>query len=208
MPLSAQMMGPRTPTLSGIWHPVVGTGAAYDVTHPDGTKSQLEITIVGKEDVEGKAAYWLEMAMISPHSDGQMYMKNLMSVSEAGLTSSRRIMQMAGQDPMEMDSMMGARRGQTPTPTDIREKSELIGNESITVPAGAFSCQHYRAKDGSADTWISDRVSPWGLVKSQGKEATMVLTKVITDATDHITGTPKKFDPTQMMRNRTGNQGQ
>jgi hypothetical protein len=29
----------------------------------------------------------------------------------------------------------------------------------------------------------------------------MVLTKAITDAKDHITGTPKKFDPMQMMRN-------
>ena len=47
---------------------------------------------------------------------------------------------------------------------------------------------------------------PWGLVKSQDKDSTMVLTKVITDAKDHITGTPKKFDPMQMMRD--GQQGQ
>ncbi len=208
LPLPAQMMGPRAPSLSGIWHPVVGTGAAYDMTRPDGAKSQIEITIVGKEDVEGKAAYWLEMAMSSPRSDGQMYIKNLMSVSDAGVTSSRTIMQMAGQDPMEMDAMMGGRRGPPPTPADIRDKAELVGSESITVPAGTFSCQHYRMKDGSADAWISDQVSPWGLVKSQGKDSTMVLTKIITDAKDHITGTPKKFDPKEMMHNRMGNQGQ
>lgn len=207
LPSSAQM-GPRTPSLSGIWHPVVGTGAAYDVTRPDGTKSAIEITIVGKEDVEGKAAYWLEMAMSAQRTDGQMYMKNLMTVSDAGVTSSRTIMQMPGQDPMEMDSMMNQRRGQTTTPADIRDKAELVGTESVTVPAGTFSCQHYRAKDGSADTWISDQVSPWGLVKSQSKASTMVLSKVITDAKDHITGTPKKFDPMQMMKNRMGNQGQ
>ncbi len=35
----------------------------------------------------------------------------------------------------------------------------------------------------------------------------MVLTKVITDAKDHITGTPKKFDPMQMMRDRRGSKG-
>ena len=39
------------------------------------------------------------------------------------------------------------------------------------------------------------QVAPWGLVKMQGKDASMILTKVITDAKDHITGTPKKFDP-------------
>jgi hypothetical protein len=63
-------------------------------------------------------------------------------------------------------------------------------------------------KDGSADSWISDKVAPWGLVKSQGKDSSMVLTKVITDAKDHITGTPKKFDPMQMMRGGPGQRGQ
>jgi hypothetical protein len=51
-------------------------------------------------------------------------------------------------------------------------------------------------------------VGPWGLVKSENKDSTMVLTKVITDAKDHITGTPKKFDPMQMMRDRQGQQPQ
>jgi hypothetical protein len=59
-------------------------------------------------------------------------------------------------------------------------------------------------KDGSGDAWVSDKVGPWGLVKSDNKDTSMVLTKVITDAKDHITGTPTKFDPTQMMRNRGG----
>jgi hypothetical protein len=85
-----------------------------------------------------------------------------------------------------------------------RDKSELVGTESVIVPAGTFSCQHYRAKDGSSDVWISEKVAPWGLVKMQGKNNSMVLTKVITDAKDHITGTPKKFDPMQMMRDRKG----
>jgi hypothetical protein len=45
-------------------------------------------------------------------------------------------------------------------------------------------------------------------VKYQGKDSTMVLTKLVTDAKDRITGTPKKFDPMEMMRNRMGQQGQ
>ena len=60
MPLAAQMFGPRVPTLSGIWHPVVGTGAAYEITK-DGKKTQMEISIVGKEDVDGKTGFWLEI---------------------------------------------------------------------------------------------------------------------------------------------------
>jgi hypothetical protein len=209
LPLAAQMgMGPRTPSLSGIWHPVVGTGAAYEMTDREGKKSQLEISIVGKEDVQGKPAYWLEMGFANPRSGGQMYAKNLMTVGDSGVTSTRMIMQMPGQGPMEMDMNMGpgGHQMQQTTPANIADKAELVGTESITVPAGTFTCTHYRMKDGSSDAWVSDKVSPWGLVKSQGKDSSMVLTKVITDATDHITGTPTKFDPMQMMRDRQNQQ--
>jgi hypothetical protein len=212
LPLAAQMgMGPRTPSLSGIWHPVVGSGAAYEMTNREGKKSEMEITVVGKEDVEGKPAFWLEMAMADQRSAGPMYVKNLMSVNDSGVTSMRMVMQMPGQDPMEMDMNMnvnpGGRRMQQSTPANIADKAEVVGTESVTVPAGTFSCTHYRMKDGSSDVWVSDKVGPWGLVKSQGKDSSMVLTKVITDAKDHITGTPKKFDPMQMMRG-LGQQGQ
>ena len=84
------------------------------------------------------------------------------------------------------------------------DKAEIVGTESVTVPAGTFSCTHYRMKDGTGEAWVSDKVSPWVLVKSQDKDTSMVLAKVITDAKDHITGTPQKFDPAQMMRNRQG----
>jgi hypothetical protein len=109
---------------------------------------------------------------------------------------------------MEFDSNMmnrgGKGQGQSNIPQDIHDKADLIGTESVTVPGGTFTCEHYRAKDGTGDVWLSDKVSPWGLVKMQDKTRTMVLTKAITDAKDHITGTPKKFDPMQMMRQSQG----
>src|SRR5580658_3423118 len=103
LPVAAQMFGPKVPSLSGIWHPVVGNGAAYEMTR-DGKKSQMEITVVGKEDVDGKPAFWMEMGMTDPRTSQPLYAKTLMSVSDAGVTSTRMIMQMPGQpDPMEMD---------------------------------------------------------------------------------------------------------
>jgi hypothetical protein len=203
LPVAAQF-GPRIPDMSGIWHPVVGSGGAYEVTGTDGKKSNIEMTIVGKEDVAGKPGFWMEMAMSDPRSGGNMFMKYLVAPGDNGMAPSKMIMQMPGQDPMEMDlSMMGGRGpAAAATPSDIRSKAELVGTESVTVPAGTFSCEHYRAKDGSGDAWVSDKVAPWGLVKAQGKNNSIVLTKVISDATDHITGTPKKFDPSQMMRGR------
>ncbi|MGH9679602.1 MAG: hypothetical protein ACRD4Y_06600 [Candidatus Acidiferrales bacterium] len=204
LPLAAQMMGSRVPTLSGVWHPVVGTGASYEVTKGGGEKSQFEITIVGKEDVDGQTNYWTEFAMTDPRMGGEMYAKNLMAVKDNTVTTVRTIFQMPGRDPMEMDAGMQGRRGTQNIASDFRDKAELVGTETVTVPAGTFTCQHYREKDGSADAWISDKVGPWGLVKSQDKDSSIVLTKTITDAKDHITGTPTKFDPMQMMRDRTG----
>ena len=89
-----------------------------------------------------------------------------------------------------------------PPSIDMNDKAEVVGTESVTVPAGTFTCQHYRMKDGSGDVWISEKVGPWGLVKAVDKGQTIVLNKAITDGKDHITGTPKKFDPMEMMRNR------
>jgi hypothetical protein len=209
MPLTAQMgMGPRMPTLSGVWHPVVGSGAAYERTMTEGgDKTQMEITIVGKDDVAGKTGYWLEFAMSNARMPGgQMVMKELMAVGDDGVSSTRLILQPPGQQPMEMDlsgNPMGKSMKQT-IPADIHDKSEVVGTESVTTPAGTFSCEHVRQKDGSSDVWISDKVSPWSLVKYQDSKSTMVLTKVITDAKDRITGTPTKFDPMQMMHNRQG----
>ncbi len=54
-------------------------------------------------------------------------------------------------------------------------------------------------KNGSGDFWVSDKVSPYGLVKYQGKDMTMVLIKQVKDAKDKITGTPVPFNPALMM---------
>jgi hypothetical protein len=100
---------------------------------------------------------------------------------------------------MEMPSQ--SRMGAQPAPKmDIRGESEDMGKESVTTPAGTFVCEHYRAKDGSSDTWISSQVAPFGVVKTQGKNSSMMLTKVVTDAHDKIVGTPVPFSPQMMMQ--------
>jgi hypothetical protein len=83
---------------------------------------------------------------------------------------------------------------------DARKEMERVGTETITTPAGTFSCQHWRKKDGSTDVWLSEKVAPWGLVKMVSKDSTMILERVVTDAKSHITGTPVKFNPMEMMR--------
>lgn len=130
---------------------------------PKGERAQVEITIVGKEDVNGKIGYWLETANSSPNGS-EVYFKDLMITVNEGLAYAKRIKQVSGQDAIEFD--MNANSGERmTTPSDIREEAELIGSETISVPAGTFACQHYRLRSGSGDVWVSDKVSPWGLVK-------------------------------------------
>jgi hypothetical protein len=200
LPFAAQVgtaaQGPRAPFLSGIWHPVVGSGGAYEWTVGD-DKHPLETTVVGKEDVEGKTGYWVENGFTNPRG-AEMYSKVLMVVGDGGVSPTRSITQMPGQKPIETDTSKNP-AGQQPRPVDMRDQADLVGTETITVPAGTFTCQHYRAKDGSSEVWVSDKISPWGLVKTQSKTSSMVLTKVITDAKDKITGTPRKPAPVRLM---------
>ncbi len=211
LPLAAQMgFGSQVPTLSGIWRPVVGSGATYEITR-EGKKTTMDFAVIGKEDMGGKTGYWVESSITDPKAGGEILVKVLESVDGDSISYSKSIIQMPGQGPMEMDMgmmNMGARKTTPSAMADFRSKAQLVGTESVTVPAGTFTCEHYHMKDGTGDGWISDKVSPWSLVKMQENERTTVLAKVITDAKDRITGTPTKFDPMQMMRNRMGQQAQ
>ena len=196
---SAQMgMSMRPSMPQGIFNPTVGSGAQYEMTGADGAKSTIEFTVVGKEAVNGKDSYWLEWTMSSGRM-GEMVMKVLMTPDASNGVTTRTIMQLAGRPPMEMPSQMIRPGGaQASSKMDIRGESEDVGKESVTTPAGTFACEHYRAKDGSGDTWISGQVAPFGVVKAQGKSS-MTLTKVITGAHDKIVGTPVPFNPQLMM---------
>jgi hypothetical protein len=194
------MMG-RGPQPRGLFNPIVGSGAQYEVQPNGKDKMTMEIDVVGKESVNGKDGYWFETALNSPM--GEMMMKMLMISDGTNATVEKMIMQMAGQPPMEMPAQMGG-MGQSKQSIDIRDKAENLGSESVTTPAGTFTADHYRMKDGSGDFWLSEKVSPYGLIKGQGKDFTMVLTKVVTDAKDKITGTPVPFNPRLMMPGGAG----
>jgi hypothetical protein len=192
-------MGMRAPaTPQGLFNPIVGQGAQYEMQDANGEKRTIEFGVVGKESVDGKDGYWMEVSFESSQM-GPMVVKTLTSNDSSHLVTSRVIMQMGSRPPMEMTQMMRGMNNQ-PQPADIRTSAEDAGSESITVPAGTFTCEHYRMKDGSGDTWVSSQITPFGVVKHTGKDSSMILTKVITDAKDKITGTPTQFNPAQMMQ--------
>ena len=189
-------MGRQAPRLLGEFKPVVGSGAQYQMTAKNGTMS-FAYVIVGQEDVEGSAGYWMEIRSENPGMPGEMVMKQLIVTGGDKPQIKRMIMQMPGRPPMEMPmGMLGmGQRGQGSGAGDT-SPGEKVGSETITVPAGTFECDHYRKQEprGTVDVWISSKVPPYGMVKMSSAEMTMVLEKVLSNETSHIQGEPQKMN--------------
>lgn len=194
----AQMGGMmRQPGIQGIFNPVVGTGGVYELTDKKQAKTTIEIAVVGKENINGKDGYWIETGVQDPKSQETMWMKMLVAKDQNNIVTERMITKIPGHpQPVEMSVSMAGQN--TSQPSDFRDKAEVVGTESVTVPAGTFTCEHFRMRDGSGEAWINSKVSPWGLVKFTGKDTNMALLKQISGATTHITGTPIKLE--DMMR--------
>jgi len=187
----------KKPSIADIFKPVVGAGAVYQTD--DGQKKEtLEMSVVAKDTADGKEAFWLEFGHTDSRSGQLTYAKML--VTREDFQFHRIIVQPAGQpQPMEIP-VSGAMSRQPSMQEDATEKWQKVGTETITVPAGTYSCDHWTKGEGKGDVWTSSKVSPMTLVKQTSPGRSMVLVKVLTDAQDHITGTPIKFDPQQMMQ--------
>jgi hypothetical protein len=184
----------RKPTIESAFNPVVGKGAAYQRTNKRGPQT-MEMAVVGKESVDGKDGYWLEFTVTT--EKGPFVGKSLMTKGDFEIH--RMIMQMNGQ-AMELPMGM-ARQNQAATALN-KEDWHSVGNESVTVPAGTFDTVHWRNDKKNSDVWVSDKVSPFGLVKETSPDSSMVLVKTMDSYADKITGPVTKFDPSSMMRQR------
>jgi len=194
------LSGIKRPNIANIFHPVVGAGAAYQQTDNEGKKSKMEMTIVGSESVGTEKGYWMEVGHGAVDSGEPGYVKVLVTPEDFAFHKIVMILPGSSQ-PMEMDMTM-AKPHKTEMDKNL-EKWHSVGTETITVPAGTFSCEHWTKDEGKGDVWVSSKVSPMGIVKSVDNNESMLLTKVITDAKSRITGTPVKFDP-QMMKQGMG----
>jgi hypothetical protein len=199
-PAAAQFPGrgpAGPPAMSGVWNPVVGSGAVY-ISEARGKRQEMEIAVVGAERVGNETGHWLEITMQDP-DHGQVVMKTLYVVRGGKLDARRVIVQMAGQPPMEIPLQMRGRMGMATDDqaADVREGSVLVGEARIETPAGTVVCQQYRSASGDSDVCISTDVYPYGVVRSHGPRSSMTLQRRISGAKTKITGTPMRMD--QMM---------
>ncbi|HKW89052.1 MAG TPA: hypothetical protein VJN21_09865 [Candidatus Acidoferrales bacterium] len=140
----------RPPAISGVWNPTVGSGAEYEMDTERG-KTTMEVAVVGQETVDGKDGYWLETSFTPPNMPNEIVVKMFYYRDGDDLVITHRIMQMGGGQPMEMPEMMQRGDPSKPVVIDIRKNADDLGSESVTTPAGTFTCQHFKQKDGSSE---------------------------------------------------------
>jgi hypothetical protein len=198
-PASAQMGMDmfKRPAITKVFHPVVGKGAVYLDTDKDGKTSRTsEIAIVGKDSFEGKDGFWMQIVSTDPQ--GKMFVGKTL-ITPGDFQFHRMIIQPPGQQAMEISMNMNPARKEKME--DNLNAWHSVGTETVTVPAGTFSCEHWRDDKTHAEAWTSDKVSPFGMVKEiSGNGNTQVLSKILDNATDRITGPVKQFDMQQMMQ--------
>jgi hypothetical protein len=189
----------KKPSFTKVFNPVVGKGAEYQTikADPKTTPQTTQMFIVGKESVDGKDGYWMEI-VTTTEKGGNFVGKMLFTRDDFQFR--RMVIQVPGQGAMEMP--FNAAPSTRQSMQDTMSEWHSIGTESVTVPAGTFSCEHWKNDKNNSEVWTNDKVTPFGMVKETSPNNTMVLTKVLTDMPDQIAGPVQKFNPQMMMQQR------
>ena len=187
----------KKPNITDIFRPVVGKGGVYEMqnTEKGDAPRSMEMAVVAKETFEGQDAFWFEVVQNDSRKGQPSYAKILVT---RDFQFHKMVLQQPGQQAMEIPFNLNVNDKAKQRRNEELEKWHQAGTETIAVPAGTFSCVHWQKDEGKGDVWVSDKVSPFGMVKMVSEHETMTLTKVISDAKDHITGPVRVFDPQAM----------
>jgi hypothetical protein len=172
--------------------PAVGRWAEYQATFK-GKPTTMRYAVVGEESREGAPLKWLEMRMAGG-KDTSIY-QMLTPGNPAEMDKIQEVVFKAGDKPaMKMGgAMIGMIRGQVGKNSALANLCEgvtLVGEESVTVPAGTFKAARFHNDKHDSDTWmVQDQ--PFYLVKSQGKDHEIVLVSSGDGARSSITEEPQ-----------------
>ncbi|HPI92841.1 MAG TPA: hypothetical protein PLT09_06030 [Deltaproteobacteria bacterium] len=184
------------PRFRGEFKPVVGAWSEYQMKGAGQEQTKMKMAVVGKEG----SSYWYETVTDTPR--GLSVMKMLVTGDPDDEKSVKRMIVKQGKEQaMEMPVMEGRPQpGSKPGSKGPAGKMIDKGMEKITVPAGTFTARHfqYQFDKDVVDSWISEKVSPYGIVKSKGRDFEMQLLGYGKGAKTQITETPKKFQMPKM----------
>jgi hypothetical protein len=186
--------GQQGPKFYGDFKPVVGSWAEYQMKGQGEAPVKMKVAVVGKEG----SGYWYETVT---QARERMVTKMLVSGNPNDRQNVKKIIVKSGSEQAMEMPIMGMGMGRPPAkPQKPAGKVIDKGMETVTVPAGTFTARHMQYQDGAdiVDAWVSEKVPPYGLIKSRTKDFEMVLTGTGTGAKSLITETPKKFNMPKM----------
>jgi uncharacterized membrane protein len=168
--------------------PAMGRWSEYQATL-NGKPTTMRYAVVGEESRDGAPMRWLEMRMVgdkdtsvyqmlTPGNPGEMD-----KIQEVVFkTGGRPAMKMSG----AMISMIRGQMGKNSALANLCEGVSLVGEESVTVPAGTFKATRFHNDKQDSDAWMV-KDQPFYLVKSVGKSHEIALVKSGDGATSSIT---------------------
>jgi hypothetical protein len=173
--------------------PGAGNWASYQSTL-NNKPGVARYAVVGAENRDGADMRWIEYKLMQENKDTTVFQmlvpgdpQEIGKVQEIVMKSgSRKAMKVSGM-------MMKMVRGQMEKSSFLDNMCEgvtLVGEESVTVPAGTFKTYHFHNSKYDSDSWISPSV-PFAMVKATGKNHDIALTGTGTGATSSITETPQ-----------------
>lgn len=190
------------PKFFGVFATTVGGWSEYAVTETEsGKKSTMRNSVVGKEG----DSFWYEVAI----TEGGV--RNIIKMSLKGDPNNpeniqRLIMKNGDQPAQEMPRefvVMGRRMAtnmfQTRSGSAVVDqpnlKTEEVGNEKVTVPAGTYNVTRNRIIDATGKVLatydFNKDVLPFGVVRSTTDKVTMELLASGMDAVSQITEKPE-----------------
>jgi hypothetical protein len=180
----------------------VGAWASYQFTGGRADGSTMRMAIVGSERFGDSTYYWYELQTTAAVNKKPNHM--IMQILMAGIASPKvalrgLIMKNNNEAAMRAPDMMVGMMGRSVTGgvSQYLEQQckkggiQVLGVESVTVPAGSFQALHVKDNDGG-EAWLQPRAGVFPMVKVLSKDGTvMVLTGRGDDAKSAITETPQ-----------------
>jgi hypothetical protein len=200
LPASAQPQIPTLPVRTGAIPP--GTWVQYSlVNRVTGQTALVRLAVLEREG----AGQWFEVAITDPRRQTL----RTRSLVEGTLLAPKRILkaivQPPGQQPLLLPDRLAAKQLPAFRPSGDKG-AKLVSRGKIKVAAGTFVAAHYRGVDSKkhvVESWISDQITGWPLVKLLTGDLIVELAAWGKNARSQIEGTPVKLDE-KMLRGLPG----
>lgn len=183
----------------------VGQWSSYDVT--GGNPGQMRFAIVGSERVGDSTLVWFEIGFTSKDPTHSGIMQILVPGFGVNASSIHGFILKSGNQPAmrmprQMIGMMFQQAAGNNYALDFAKRcatGQVVGWESVTVPAGTIRALHVKSENGT-DEWAA-RDIPFGLVKTHAKDGSEIaLTGRGAGAKSSITEAPQEMPMPGMMK--------